>query len=60
MKKGEFFEEDKSLHAQLSKHKNATDAALQRFLTASAQAEASRKQFHFAQQDAQIPPKKLK
>jgi hypothetical protein len=60
VKKGELFEEDKSLHAQLNKHKTATDGALQRFLTASAAAEASRKQFHFAQQDASIPPKKLK
>jgi hypothetical protein len=60
VKKGELFEEDKSLHAQLAKHKSATESALQRFLTASAQAEASRKQFHFAQQDASIPPKKLK
>ncbi len=60
VKKGELFEEDKSLHAQLSKHKSATESALQRFLTASAAAEASRKQFHFAQQDASIPPKKLK
>ncbi len=59
-KKGELFEEDKSLHARLEKHKSATEAALQRFLTASAAAEASRKQFHFAQQDASIPPKKLK
>lgn len=59
-KKGELFEEDKSLHARLDKHKTATEQALQRFLTASAAAEASRKQFHFAQQDASIPPKKLK
>lgn len=59
-KKGELFEEDKALHAKLEKHKSTTEGALQRFLTASAAAEASRKQFHFAQQDASIPPKKLK
>jgi hypothetical protein len=59
-KKGSLSDEDKSLHTQLNKHKKATDDALLRYMQASAAGEASKKQFHFAQQDASIPPKKLK
>ena len=59
-RKGELFEEDKGLHSQLNKHRSATEGALQRYMSASAAAEVSKKQFHFAQQDANMPPKKLK
>lgn len=59
-RKGDLFEEDKSLHNQLNKHRSATESALQRYMSAAAAAEAAKKQFDFAQQDANMPPKKLK